>query len=47
MAWTLLLLGLLAYGSSQGPGLCTLGAPPSRVSGHFISITTAFFFCLS
>ena len=47
MAWTLLLLGLLAYGSGQGPGLCTLGAPPSRVSGHFISITTAFFFCLS
>ena len=42
MAWTLLLLRLLAYGSGQGPGLCTLGAPPSRVSGHFISITTAF-----
>ena len=42
MAWMLLLLGLLAYGSGQGPGLCSLGAPPSRVSGHFISITTAF-----
>ena len=42
MAWTLLLLGLLTSGSGQGPGLCTLGAPPSRVSGHFISITTAF-----
>ena len=36
------LLGLLAYGSGQGPGLCSLGAPPSRVSGHLISITTAF-----
>ena len=42
MAWTLLLLRLLAYGSGQGPEFCTLGAPPSRVSGHLISITTAF-----
>ena len=36
------LLRLLAYGSGQGPGLCSLGAPPSRVSEHLISITTAF-----
>ena len=32
-AWTLLLLGLLACGSGQGPRLGTLGAPPRRVSG--------------
>ena len=25
MAWTVLLLGLLAYGSGQGKGLCILG----------------------
>ena len=42
MAWTVFLLGLLACGPGQGPGLCTLGAPPRRASGHLTSITTAF-----
>ena len=42
MAWMVILLGLLAYGSGQGPGLCTLGPPPSRVSGHLIAITIPF-----
>ena len=42
MAWMVILLGLLAYGSGQGPGLCTLWPPPTRVLGHLIAITTPF-----
>ena len=32
MAWVVLLLRLLTYGSGQGPGLYILGAAPRRVS---------------
>lgn len=33
MAWMVLLLGVLAYSSGQGWGLCSLGGHESRASG--------------